>query len=117
MDNGVEGESIKNTRYLESLLALGLNIVIGTWVSWDDENNRDVLRPLLGSDGKPIGVGGHAMMIVGYDRPSQYFIVKNSWGLGWGHAGYGHFHYDFIRSCLKYGFTVSAMLPSAPPVP
>ena len=114
-DNGVEGESIKNTRFLESLLALGLNIVIGTWVSWDEENNRGVLRPLLDSNGKPIGVGGHAMMVVGYDRQSQYFIVKNSWGLGWGHAGYGYFHYDFMRSCLKYGFTVSAMNPAAAP--
>jgi Papain family cysteine protease len=110
-DAGLDGESIKNTRFLESLLALRLNIVIGAWASWDDENNRSVLRPLLDSNGAPIGRGGHAMLVVGYDRPSQYFIVKNSWGPGWGHAGYGYFHYDFVRSCLKYGFTVSAVEP------
>lgn len=112
-DAGLEGESIKNTRFLESLLALGFNIVIGAWASWDDENNRSVLRPLLDSNGQPIGRGGHAMLVVGYDRPSQYFIVKNSWGPGWGHAGYGYFNYDFVRSCLKYGFTVSAVEPAA----
>lgn len=112
-DLGVEGESIKNTRYLESLLALGLDIVFGAWASWDDENNRDVLRPLLGDDDQPIITGGHAMLLVGYDRPGQYFIVKNSWGTGWGHAGYGYFHYDFMRSCAKYGFTVSEMAPAA----
>jgi C1A family cysteine protease len=116
-DAGLQGESIKNTRFLESLLALGFNVVIGAWASWDEENNRDVLRPLVDSKGEPVGRGGHAMLVVGYDRPSQYFIVKNSWGQGWGHAGYGYFHYDFMRSCLKYGFTVSAVEPPAAVAP
>lgn len=113
-DTGIDGESIKNTRFLESLLALGFDIVIGVWASWRDESNRDVLRPMLDSTGQPVGQGGHAMLVVGYDRSNQYFILKNSWGPGWGHAGYGHFHYDFIRSCAKYGFTVSAVEPPAP---
>jgi hypothetical protein len=33
-------------------------------------------------------VGGHAIVIVGYDQPGQYWIVKNSWGTNWGEAGY-----------------------------
>jgi hypothetical protein len=110
-DQGVEGESIKNTRFLESLLAVGCDVVIGAWASWRDEDNRDVIRPFLTAQGRPAGQGGHAMLIVGYDRPGQYFIVKNSWGTGWGHAGYGYFSYDFARTCLKYGFTVSAVEP------
>jgi Papain family cysteine protease len=112
-DAGLEGESIKNTRFLESLLALGYDIVIGTWVSWDDSQNAHILRPLLDSNGEPVGRGGHAMLVVGYDRPDEYFILKNSWGLGWGHAGYGYFHYDYIRSCFKYGFTVAEVVPAA----
>jgi C1A family cysteine protease len=113
-DRGTEGESIKNTRFLESLLALGFDVVIGAWASWLDDNNRGVLRPYLDSRGQPIGRGGHAMLVVGYDRPNQYFILKNSWGPGWGHSGYGYFHYDFIRSCFKYGFTVSDVEPAGP---
>ena len=86
-DKGTTGDSIKNTRYLEALVYQGYNVVIGTWVSWDDRDNNGVLDPVLNSSGNPIGRGGHAMVVVGYNRSSQYFIVKNSWDAGWGHSG------------------------------
>jgi hypothetical protein len=95
------------------LLHKGYNIVIGTWVSWDDKDNNGILDPVLDSKGNPIGMGGHAMLVVGYNRPSQYFIVKNSWGRGWGHDGYAYFHYNLIRSCFKYGFVVDKVVPEA----
>jgi hypothetical protein len=55
------------------------------------------------------------MVIVGYNRDEQYFIVKNSWNTTWGHDGYGYFSYNFFRSCAKYGFVVDAVVPAAPP--
>jgi C1A family cysteine protease len=33
-------------------------------------------------------LGGHAVMCVGYDLSKKWFIVRNSWGTGWGMAGY-----------------------------
>jgi len=33
-------------------------------------------------------LGGHAVMAVGYDDSQQRFIVRNSWGTGWGMQGY-----------------------------
>ncbi|MCK5645034.1 MAG: C1 family peptidase, partial [Gammaproteobacteria bacterium] len=113
-DRGLVGESIKNTRYLEALLYKGYNVVVGTWVSWDDKDNNGVLDPVLDPFGRPIGRGGHAMLIVGYNRPGQYFIVKNSWGRGWGHNGYAYLHYNLARSCFKYGFVVHSVVPPAP---
>ncbi|WP_347350292.1 C1 family peptidase [Intrasporangium sp.] len=33
--------------------------------------------------------GGHCVAIVGYDDAQQAWIIKNSWGTGWGMGGYG----------------------------
>ncbi len=110
-DKGTAGDSIKNTRYLEALVYQGYNVVIGTWVSWDDSDNNGILDPVLDNNGNPVGRGGHAMLVVGYNRSNQYFIVKNSWAPGWGHNGYAYLHYDLIKSCFKYGFVVKEPLP------
>jgi C1A family cysteine protease len=39
---------------------------------------------------KPTGatLGGHALIVVGYIASSNLYIVKNSWGQGWGDRGY-----------------------------
>jgi C1A family cysteine protease len=113
-DKGTTGDSIKNTRYLEALVYQGYNVVIGTWVSWDDKDNNGILDPVLDNNGNPVSRGGHAMVVVGYNRSSQYFIVKNSWAAGWGHSGYAYFHYDLIQSCFKYGFVVKEPFPQTP---
>ena len=41
-------------------------------------------------------VGGHAVVAVGYDEPSRRFIVRNSWGDGWGRDGYCTMPYDYL---------------------
>ena len=41
-------------------------------------------------------LGGHAVLAVGYDDPSQRFIVRNSWGSGWGQAGYFTIPYAYL---------------------
>ncbi|MFT4294812.1 MAG: C1 family peptidase [Micropruina sp.] len=33
-------------------------------------------------------IGGHCVAIVGYDDAKKCWIAKNSWGTGWGEAGY-----------------------------
>ncbi len=33
-------------------------------------------------------LGGHAVLLVGYDLAAQRFLVRNSWGTNWGMSGY-----------------------------
>ncbi len=40
-------------------------------------------------------IGGHAILIVGYDNNKKLFKFKNSWGTGWGDRGYGYLPYDY----------------------
>jgi C1A family cysteine protease len=40
--------------------------------------------------------GGHAVLAVGYDDANQWFIVRNSWGIGWGMKGYFTLPYAYL---------------------
>lgn len=41
-------------------------------------------------------LGGHAVMAVGYDDAKSWFIVRNSWGAGWGMRGYFTMPYAYV---------------------
>ena len=41
-------------------------------------------------------VGGHAVLAVGYDDANQWLVVRNSWGPGWGMAGYFTLPYGYV---------------------
>jgi C1A family cysteine protease len=57
--------------------------------------------------------GGHAVTIVGYNDSGQYFIVKNSWGTGWGESGYFKIAYSEISSPVQFGrYTIAYLNPN-----
>ena len=61
--------------------------------------------------------GGHAVLIVGYRDDSSvdgggYFIVKNSWGPGWGESGYFNIAYSQTGSPVYFGEWTIAYYPS-----
>jgi hypothetical protein len=43
-------------------------------------------------------IGGHAVVICGYDDFKQLFILRNSWGDYWGDNGYFYLPYDYITN-------------------
>jgi C1A family cysteine protease len=45
-------------------------------------------------------LGGHAVLIVGYDDEKEWYIVRNSWGLDWGDEGYFYMPYDYVHDPL-----------------
>jgi C1A family cysteine protease len=63
-------------------------------------------------------VGRHAVTIVGYDDAAQAFIVKNSWGTGWGENGYFRVAYNQLYgagSTVEFGQEVLAYGPAIKP--
>lgn len=41
-------------------------------------------------------LGGHAVVLVGYDLPRRQFIVANSWGTGWARGGYFSLPFAYV---------------------
>jgi C1A family cysteine protease len=39
----------------------------------------------------------HAVLAVGVDDDRELAVVKNSWGIGWGDAGYAPVTYRYLR--------------------
>jgi C1A family cysteine protease len=62
--------------------------------------------------------GGHAILIVGYDDATQSFRAKNSWGTGWGEAGFFQIAYSAVGNPVYFGeFTIAynGAAPQPPP--
>ena len=66
-------------------------IVVGLtlYASFDNPYARRTGRITLPLDGdQPIG--GHAMLVVGFDDNERTFLVRNSWGTGWAYGNPWH---------------------------
>ena len=84
---------------LKSALASGYPIVFGI-VCFEGLESQTAAEtgvvPMPGFFDKAIG--GHAILLVGYDDSKQYFKFRNSWGEGWGDQGYGYLPYNYVAN-------------------
>lgn len=104
---GGHGPSIANPAYLECILDNDHDIVFGTHVAWGRPDDNGVHDVITDTYGNPLrSRGGHAMLIVGYDRtaPVPYFVCKNSWGDTKGVNGYYYLSYDYLIEYAKSGY-------------
>jgi C1A family cysteine protease len=58
-------------------------------------------------------VGGHGVCIAGFDSDAREFYFANSWGTGWGDAGFGTIPYEVFVSLLMDAWGMVDVVPDA----
>ena len=83
---------------LKGRLAAGYPFVFGfsVYESFDSEAAAKSGVVPIPNGGTEKQLGGHAVLAVGYDDGKQRFIVRNSWGTGWGIKDYCTFSYAYL---------------------
>jgi hypothetical protein len=81
-------------------------ILDDTWASLDQKTNPGKYNLDEYHKPKPNESAGHAIALVGYT--SDGFIVRNSYGKGWGDEGYGYASLQYAQDAFKeaYGITI-----------
>jgi len=51
-------------------------------------------------------IGGHAVLAVGYNQKTRRFLVRNSWGAGWGDNGYFTMPYEYLETLAADFWTI-----------
>ena len=82
---------------MRTCLAAGDPFVIGIMV-YESFESKDVAKtgnvPMPSYDEQALG--GHAVLVVGYNDADQTFLVRNSWGPKWGQGGYFTLPYEYV---------------------
>jgi len=89
--------ALKTINEMKHTLVAGYPFVFGfaVYESFESpEVSATGIVPMPGKDERV--VGGHAVCAVGYDDAKKWFIVRNSWGAGWGDHGYFYMPYEYL---------------------
>jgi C1A family cysteine protease len=89
----------QNLPTLKSTLAQGYPIVFGITVfsSFEsDEVEKTGIVPMPAHNEEDLG--GHCIVLAGYDDTKSAFLVRNSWGSDWGVGGYCWMPYAYVTN-------------------
>jgi C1A family cysteine protease len=84
---------------MKQALAAGFPVAIGFDAFAAIESAEVASTGVLPAPGRGESpVGGHAVLLVGYDDAARTWLCRNSWGDGWGQAGYFTAPYGYLDS-------------------
>jgi len=91
--------------HVKQAIAAGDPVVIGIQVYASFESDHTIQTGIIPIPAKHEQLlGGHAVILVGYDDAHSWFILQNSWGTGVGVGGFFYLPYKYIDSGLGSDF-------------
>ena len=104
--------NVRDLREVKAHLAAGYPVLIGANV------DQAFIRLPAGTTWNSIGtpIGGHAMIVVGYDDNRRAFRFMNSWGSQWADGGFCWVDYEHFLRVVNEGYVVKDAQNGAPPV-
>jgi len=85
---------------IEHVISSGIPVLVGIQVYESFESDQvasNGVVPLPNISTEKL-LGGHEVLIVGYDHNIKKFILVNSWGGSWGNHGYFTLDYEYITN-------------------
>ncbi|MEI8321314.1 MAG: C1 family peptidase [Alphaproteobacteria bacterium] len=100
LDKGLTNINNTDVSALKSVLASGFPVVFGFQVYSSFESQIVATTGIvpIPTPSKEQYLGGHAVVLAGYDDASSTFWVRNSWGSGWGLQGYCKIPYAYLTN-------------------
>lgn len=100
-------------RAVKEHLAKDAPVVIGMMVGnsfMQDMMGKELWQP-QGMDASQIGMGGHAMCVIGYDdrKFGGAFQIMNSWSPQWGNNGIGWVRYGDFKNYVKEAYGIDPL--------
>jgi len=88
-------------------LAQGYPFVFGfaVYESFKSKQTERTGRVVMPKKGER-SLGGHAVTAVGYNQKEKRFLVRNSWGIKWGRAGYFTMPYEYLETLAADFWTI-----------
>ena len=110
-----DGDNINaiNVRAVKEHLAKDAPVVIGMMVGqsfMQDMMGQELWQP-QGGDESGMGMGGHAMCVIGYDdrKFNGAFQIMNSWGPQWGKDGVAWVKYGDFKNYVREAYGLDPM--------
>ena len=103
-NEALDHQIISSSRVLQTLSSLqgclytGQPFVVGILVyeSFESQQVANTGYVQMPNVNKEQLLGGHAVICVGYNNTKKVWIMKNSWGSGWGDKGYFYLPYNYL---------------------
>jgi C1A family cysteine protease len=91
----IDASGMARVAQIKQALSAGNPVVFGTLIA---ESFKSVNSDIVITNPGKWYIGGHCMVIVGWDESRQAFEVRNSWGEDWGVKGYCWMAAGYIAS-------------------